>query len=118
MVTLNVSTEKQLSRFLGKYADNRLKIELLAFWCRHPNAKFARSAIYCASDWDKLDMDRALQDMVEMGLVDTQAHNSLRLYWLTTNEERRRPVMELASLGWARWQLMVKRIAEPNIAAI
>ena len=112
METLNIASEKQLFQLLSEYSGNRAKKDLLVFWCRHPNAKFARSAIYCDSGLNRLEVDKALEEMVEAGLVDTSVHNSVRLYWLTANEERRRPITELATLGWTQWQRMVNRMAE------
>ena len=112
MVTINIASQKQLFQLLSKYAGNRATKDLLVFWCRHPNAKFARSAIYCDSGPSRLDVDKGLEEMVEAGLVDTNVHNSVRLYWLTVNEEKRQPITELATLGWAQWQRMVRRLAE------
>lgn len=110
METPSMLTEEQLLRLLEECARDRLKIELLAFWGRHPNARFSRGAISCALDCKKLSVDRALKDMVETGLVDTHSCNGVPVYSLTANEERRRPVIELASLGWDQLQLMVRRV--------
>jgi len=112
----SVLTEEQLLRFLEQYAGDRLKTELLAFWGRHPNAKFTRSAISCALDCKKLDMDRALKDMVERGLVDMHKHNGVTFYSLTANEERRRVALELAALGWDQRRLMSRRVGQQNRA--
>jgi hypothetical protein len=102
MAAPNVSTREELLGFLEQYATDRLKTELLAFWGRHPKAKFSRSAIRCALDFGKLDVDRALEQLVETGLVDVCANSKMPLYSLTANEERRRLVLELASLSWAQ----------------
>ena len=116
MAVRNALTEKQLLRLLKQYASDRLKMELLAFWGRHPNAKFTRGAISCALDCKKLDMDRALKDLVERGLVDMHKHNGVTFYALTTNEERRRVALELAALGWDQRRLMLRRVGQQNIA--
>lgn len=110
MLAPDILSEEQLSRFLEEFAGDRLKVELLAFWGRHPNARFTVGAISCALDCRKLDTDKALKDMVEVGLVDTYTHNDVLFFSLTMNEERRPPVLELASLGWDRWQVMLRRI--------
>jgi len=113
MAMPNVLSEEQLLRFLEKHVGDRLKTELLAFWGRHPNAKFTRGAIYCALDCTKSEMEKGLKDMVETGLVDTCTHNGVSFYSLTANEERRRAVIELASLDyWERHQLMVKYLGQ------
>ncbi|MBI3040346.1 MAG: hypothetical protein HYY80_01605, partial [Chloroflexi bacterium] len=58
MATPRVLNEMSLYRFLEEYGDNRVKRELVFFWGCHPNAKFARNAIYYALDCAKLEMDR------------------------------------------------------------
>ena len=98
----------EIYRFLQEYGDSRVKRELLLFWGMHPNARFDRRAICYALDCNKLDAERALRTMVEEGLLDETMCNSVTLYLLTTNEERRRAVLELAALSWEQWQLMVR----------
>jgi len=112
METPNVATGENLYCFLEEHGDNRVKRELIAFWGRHPNAKFSRRVICYALDWNKLEADRALRALVDAGVVDTHKHNGLTLYSLTMNEEKRRPVVELAALGWDQWQRMLKRIEQ------
>jgi hypothetical protein len=108
--TLTDSTEGCLYRFLEEYGDNREKSQLLRFWGTYPNARFTRYAICYGLDWSKLGANRALKALVDAGVVDTHSHNGLTFYSLTENEEKRRPVVELAALGWDQWQRMLKRI--------
>jgi len=98
-------------------AQNGLVRELLLFWGMHPNAKFDRKAICYALDYSKLDTERALRIMIEEGLLDSHSRNGVTLYSLTKDEERRRPVLELAALGRDRWQLMTKRIEREDKVA-
>jgi len=98
MAMSNVSMEEQLLQFLKEHRGDLLKMEVLAFWGRHPNARFEKSAIADALDCKKLDIDRALKDMVEMGVLDMYMYNDTPFYSLTLNEERRRTVLELASI--------------------
>jgi len=112
MTTGEIAIEDNLYQFIRKYADKPLKMELLAFWGRHPNAKFAELAIYHAQDSRKVDVCRALEDMVAAGLVDTHTHNGTPLYSLTTNEEKRRLIMKLATLGWDQQQLVLRLIEQ------
>lgn len=103
MAAPHVSTEEEFLRFLGDCATDRLKRELLAFWGRHPNARFSRGVICCALDFARLDVDRALKQMVETGLVELWTQNdSTPLYSLTTDEEIRHLALEAASLGCTR----------------
>lgn len=117
MVTPNILNEESLYRLLEEHGDDRVKRGLLFFWGNHPNAKFARYAICHALDSSKLEMNRALRALVEAGLVDTHILNGVTLYSLTVNEERRRPVVELAALDWGQWRFMLKRIEQKDKVA-
>jgi len=112
METLTVTTQEELYHFLEEYGNNRVKRELLSFWGRHPEAKFSRYAICFALDCGKLEVEKALRAMVDGGLVDNHTNNGLTLYSLTKNEEKRRPVLELAALDWDQWNTMIKRIEQ------
>ena len=116
MAKLDVPDEEQLVQFLEIYGGDRPRTELIAFWGRHPNAKFTRAAICCAVDCKRTDLDRALKAMVEAGLVDTCMIRGIFFYWLSANEEIRRLVLKLASLNWDQWQLMVKRLGKHPVA--
>ena len=117
MTVANDLIEEPLYRFLEEYGDNRVKRELLAFWGRHPNAKFSSRVLCYAVDCNWLDADRALKALVEAGLVATHIYNDVPLYSLTRNQERRRPVVALAALDWDRWLLMLRRIEQGDKAA-
>jgi hypothetical protein len=112
MVALYSLTEESLYRFLEEHGNSRVKRQLLLFWGMHPNAKFSLLALRCAVDCSRPDMKMALRSMIEEGLLDTHIYNDVSLYSLTRNEERRRPVLELAALGWDRWLPMRKRIEQ------
>lgn len=118
MEALNVLTEESLYRFLEQHGDSRVKRELLAFWGRHPNAKFSKRVLCYTLDCNKLDAERTLRAMVEAGLLDKHISNSVTLYSLTTNEDSRRPILALATLGWDRWQLMIKRVERRDKASL
>lgn len=109
--TLNSLTEEDLYSFLEEHGNNRVKRELLAFWGRHPDAKFSRLVICYALDCSKLETKGTLKLMVEKGLLDENStNNGVTLYSLTRNEEKRRPVLELAALEWDNWQVLLRRI--------
>ena len=117
MVTPSTLNEASLYRFLEEYGNNRVKREVLFFWGCHPNTKFTRHIICYALDCSKLEVDRELKALVEAGLVDIHILNGATFYSLTANEERRRPVLELASLDWGQWHLMLKHIEQEQKAA-
>ena len=111
----NISDGESLYRLLEEHGDNRVKRELLIFWGNHPNAKFARNAICYGLDCSKLEVDRALRALVKAGLVEVHIlNNDATFYSLTTNEERRHPVLELAALEWHPLRLMLKRIEQKD----
>ncbi len=107
MVVLN--TKESLYCFLQEHGDSRVKRELLLFWGMHPNARFDHRAVHYAVDYSKMETERALRTMVEEELLDKNICNGVTLYSLTTKEERRRAVLELAALSWDQWQLMLMR---------
>jgi len=111
MTTGEIAIEENLYQFIRKYAGEPLKMELLAFWGRHPNAKFSKFAMYHVEDYREV-FCRALEDMAEAGLVDAHVYNGTPLYSLTTNEEKRRLVMKLATLGWDQQQLVLRLIEQ------
>jgi len=115
MAAPDVSTSEELLRFLEEYATDRLKTELLAFWGRHPKARFSRGAICCALDVARLDVDRALKQMVETGLVDLYTQNNKTpLYSLTGDEKICHMVLEVASLSWADVHSRIEEAASRN----
>jgi hypothetical protein len=85
-----------------RQGSNRLKREVMLFWGMHPNGKFDRATICYALDYNNLDIDRELVALVQAGLVDIEIHDGVPLYSLTTNEEKRRPIVEWASPGHRR----------------
>jgi hypothetical protein len=112
MGTLTVSSEESLYQFLEEHGKSREERELLAFWGMHPNARFTRYAICYGLDCTKLEASRALMTMVVKGLIDTSSSNGSIFYSLTSEEEKRRPVLELADLGWDQWLAMLRRIEQ------
>ena len=73
-----------------------VKRELFLFWGMHPNAKFSKPIINYTLDCNKRELESELKAMVEAGLVEVYIQNGVTLYSLTTNEERRRPILEFA----------------------
>lgn len=99
----NVLAEEKLYHFLDKYGNTREKRELLLFFGSNPNAKFSKLAIFYALDCNRLKFNRALGVMVEQGILDMYLQNDMPLYSLTTNNEIRRNVVELADVSLDRW---------------
>ncbi len=115
MKTPNILIEEELCRFLKKYGDNQVKRELLYFWGRHSEAHFSSNVICRVLDCSKSKTEHLLQEMVEEGLLDNYVANNVTLYSLTTNQEKRRPIMELTALGWDQQNNMIKHMRLRNI---
>lgn len=107
---MDIFAEEYLFKFLKEHGDNRAKRELIAFWGRHPDSEFPRWAICYAVDCTRLSINKALRDEVEEGLVDLHIRNDATLYSLTLDDTIRRPVVQLAAIGWDRWERMLRRI--------
>ena len=107
--------EKEMRVFLEKYAHDRIRIELLDFWRRHPNARFAVGAISCALDCRRLETRRALSELVENGVVESVFQDGLPLYFLTLDETRRRLVLEVAAIDWEKWRALIGFAGRRNI---
>ncbi len=99
MMAPEIANDRKLSRFVGKCGRSPFAVELLAFWGRHPKARFSKDAIGYALDRKRLDIDRALRHMVEVGLVDTYEDNGVPLYSLSAKEETCQLAVQLASVG-------------------
>jgi len=95
-----------LSRIYNEHGNDRLKKELLAFWNRHPNGGFLASIISSALDYRKIEVKKALEELVKTGLIDTYIQSSLTLYSLTKDENKR----ELVS------RFLVNRDPVPGLA--
>lgn len=99
--------QQDLLSLLEKYGSNRAERELLIFWSRHPNARFARPAIIYAFDYNRSELERALRAQIEAKLVDVISEHGQTYYSLTVNEAKRQPVLALSALHWGQWQLML-----------
>jgi predicted transcriptional regulator len=81
---------EELSSRLGEY-DMRdpLITELLAFWGRHPNNKYTINIICYALDRNTRDVERALHEMVDRGLIEMSRNYCECLYSLTDDQGKR-----------------------------
>ena len=106
--------EEELARFCGDYVGDLLGMELLAFWGRHPDCRFTIDAITCAMDAKRRNVERALHGLMERGLIITAVHYDTSLYYLTDDETKRKPVLELAALGWHERRAILERLAQKH----
>jgi predicted transcriptional regulator len=86
MKTLSKFGEETSSR-LQKYDKRDLLItELLEFWGRHPNNKYTINIICYALDRNRRDVETALHEMINMGLVEMSRNYCECLYSLTEDQ--------------------------------
>jgi hypothetical protein len=109
--------EEKLPCFLAKHGNNQARRGLLLFWSRYPSAKFNKPVIYSAVTYPKSDVEKALKDMVEEGIVVSSIQNKVTLYSLTPNEGKRRAIMELSTLDFERQQLLFRSIEQRESSA-
>jgi hypothetical protein len=99
---LDSPTGTGLCDFLDTHGGTRAKQEVLMFLALHPNARFSRLAILSAIECSRIEVERALMDMVNDELVDTHCHNGLVTYSLTSDEDIRQMVALFGTLDWSR----------------
>ena len=105
----NVLVKENLCHFLQKYGDNRVKRELLLFWGKHPNATFAKFALCYAVDCSGLQVEQALKEHTEAGIVEKYPNErGLCFYSLTSDEAKRQQVIQLADFDWSQWNFMLR----------
>jgi hypothetical protein len=106
--------EEELLRFCGDHVSDLLSMELLAFWGRHPNCRFTIDAVTCAMDAKRRNVERALNGLLAEDLIVTSVHNDTTLYYLTPDETKRQPILDLAALGWHERRAILERLAQKH----
>lgn len=97
-------------QFIQKYADTELKVKLLLSCGRYPDAKLSRGVIAHIPDHGRLDAEQALNSLVNSGVLSMHVQNAVPFYSLTTDHERRNPVMALSGYNWHQRQALLNRI--------
>ncbi|MBM2831337.1 MAG: hypothetical protein HW414_389 [Dehalococcoidia bacterium] len=86
-----------LTKFLIQHATSASKLGVLLFWSRHPQTKFTVDGIDLALETRKQDLREGLEALVEEGVVSKERTTTgVTLYSLTTEPQKREPVLELA----------------------
>jgi len=96
-------------QFINKHADSQLKIDLLFFWNRHPNAKFTLGAIARSLDCvsgRRADLEEAMDALLAAELLEKHTQQGLPFYCLTADSKRREPIIELSGCGVGGWLRM------------
>ncbi|MFC1925198.1 hypothetical protein ACFLW2_00700 [Chloroflexota bacterium] len=103
-------------QFVNRHADSQLKIDLLFFWNRHPNAKFTLGAIARSLDCGRRDdLEEAMQALVTAELLERHMQQGLPFYCLTTDSTKREPIVGLSSCGVGGWLRMSSQSRKQRI---
>jgi len=114
MEIANISSDDKLHHFLEEFGNNQVKRALLFFWGRHSKARFSSNVICNILDCSKLEAERVLKAMVKEGLLENHISDNIKLYSLTTNEDKRRPILELAALDWDQQNNIIRHLRLRN----
>ena len=113
MTIIEVTKNKNRSymgQLMKKFVGNRCCLGLLRFFAIHPNGRFSHLAVVHAIDeaGSRLEVERALAQMADEGILKTVDDNSNTFYMLTKEESIRRLILNMALLDWRDWQLVLE----------
>ena len=87
-----------ITQFINKHANTQLKTDLLFFWNRYPYAKFTAGVIaHAVSCVRKADVEEALENLATDELIEKHTQQGQLFYCLTTDPEKREPVLKLSA---------------------
>jgi hypothetical protein len=99
-----------LGKLMKKLISSRYCLALLRFFVVHPQERYSELAITYAVDvrGDKPDIQQALIQMVNEGILQKNIDNGINFYRLTREESVRQVVLEMAEFDWRHWQLVLE----------
>ncbi len=102
MATAENTSRQSLSQIIKNHECDHYCAELLRFFGAHPNTRFSKLAVVHAlsENGSKLNIERALTDLTNKGVVKTYTQNKIHLYALAADELIHRLVSDLAKLDW------------------
>ena len=96
------ATTQDLCAFLRENEFKGLRLRLLLFWCRHPQAKFNIDCIAHVLDVTRHHLHEILKELVEKGLIHEQYCSSgIAHYSLNHDHAIFSYITELAKLDWS-----------------
>lgn len=94
-------------KFINNHADTQLKMDILFFWNKHPNAKFSLGAIARSLDCARrVDIEEALEALVSAEFLEKHMQQGLPFYCLSTDSQKRGPILGLSACGVGGWLRM------------
>ena len=115
MTILEVTKQKNqpyLGQLVKKLINNRCCLALLRFFVSHPKGRFSKLAIVHAIDDSdsKLEVEKALVQMVDEGILDMNIENDISFYLLTREATVRQIVLDMGEFDWRHWQLVLENM--------
>ena len=110
-----------LKAALGSHLSSRAKLELLSFWARHPTGWSSRGAIAPHSSVKREQMDEALRELVDAGVIEAHEQSGLGLYGLRRQHPAYAAVLQLGGLTPKRRKYLTRAVhsrASPPIAEL
>ena len=96
--------QEKLCHFMEEYDSDLCSLELLLFLVRHPHTRFSRLAIVHALNSWRLDVEKALQNLKNKGLITVSHDNGTTYYSLTENESVRYSILDLLEADAYSWR--------------
>jgi len=115
-MTVSAVTKVKNYSYVGglmrKFISNRCCLGVLRFFAAHPNSRFSKLAVVHAIDeaGSRLEVEKALDQMVEEGILKTNIENDTCFYALTRNKIARQTVLNIGMFEWRDWQLVLEHI--------
>lgn len=115
-MTVTEATEVKNDSFPGEIMRNfigdRCCLSALRFFAVHPDVCFNRLAVVHAIDeaGNSLEVENALDRMVEEGILKKNTENNTCFYALTGDDEIRRTVLNISLLDWREWRMILQPV--------
>jgi biotin operon repressor len=106
---------KLVQRLLGDGLTQRARFDLLVFWGRYSGGWYSRAAISPMTGLARRDIDKALAELVEEGIVEVHADPFGPYYSLTTSPQIHNFILQLGHLTPNERRALLSRIA-PRIS--
>ncbi len=107
----HIIVEEKLHSFIKARCNSRCSLLLLMFLAKHPHTRFSQLAVVNAVGSRRPEVERALRNLQEGGLVMMwKSENGLALYSLTDDEAMSKQVLDLIPLDWWQYQMMLDEL--------
>lgn len=109
---------EELASFLKTNEFTGLKLRLLLFWGRHPQAKFNIDSIAHVLDITRLYLQEVMQELITIGIIKEQyCVYGIAHYSLNHEHSFSQQVKQLASLDWSAIKSLEERVERIPVTA-